>query len=151
MPNSRDGWFTNASARTVLSVQQFLTKNGMTPVPHPLYSPDLTKWLFLYPWMKKVLKGKCFANVEEVKKNWRSTTRHPNGQVQKLFWAVEKTSWKVYCIKWRVLWRWVKLKHVRIQTKFLINSGVFLGAPPHMIPIIWNIQNRKIQRQKVEY
>ena len=42
----------------------------MTPMPHPPYSPDLTPsdfLLLLFPWMKKVLKGKHFANMEEVK------------------------------------------------------------------------------------
>ena len=29
-------------ALATLSVQQFLTKNGVTPMPHPPYSPDLT-------------------------------------------------------------------------------------------------------------
>ena len=49
------------------SVQQFLTKNSMTPVLHPPYSPDLTlNNIFLFPWMNKVLKGKRFASVEEV-------------------------------------------------------------------------------------
>ena len=28
-------------AHTMLSVEQFLTKNGMTPIPHPPYSSDL--------------------------------------------------------------------------------------------------------------
>ena len=52
----------------MLSVQQFLTKNSMTPVPHPPYSPELTRSdVFLFPQMKKVLKGKRFAIVEEVK------------------------------------------------------------------------------------
>ena len=47
------------------SVQQFLTKNSMTPVLHPPWShPDQ---LFLFPWVKKVFKGKRFARVEEVK------------------------------------------------------------------------------------
>ena len=40
----------------------------MTPVPHPPYSPDVTlSNIFFFPWMKKVLKGKHLANVEEVK------------------------------------------------------------------------------------
>ena len=40
----------------------------MNPVPHPPYSPDLAPSdFFLFLWVKKVLKGKCFANVEEVK------------------------------------------------------------------------------------
>ena len=37
----------------------------MTPVPHTPYLPyvALSK-LFMFPWMKKVLRGKCFAKVE---------------------------------------------------------------------------------------
>ena len=52
----------------MLSVQQFLTKNSMTPVPHPpvhLILPRTT--FFSFPQMKKLLRGKYFANVEEVK------------------------------------------------------------------------------------
>ena len=39
-------------------------------MPHPPYSPNLSPQatiFYLFPWMKKVLKGKHFANVEEVK------------------------------------------------------------------------------------
>ena len=45
--------------------------------------------------MKKVLKGKCFANVEEVKQKMAEVKqkRHQNWQIQKLFWAVKKKSW----------------------------------------------------------
>ena len=40
----------------------------MTPVPHCPYSPDLTlRDYFLFPQVKKVLKGKRFVDVEEVK------------------------------------------------------------------------------------
>ena len=40
----------------------------MTPVPHPPYSPNLTPGnFFLFPRMRKVLKGKDFVDVEEVK------------------------------------------------------------------------------------
>ena len=31
----------NAPAHTSLVVKEFLTKNNMTTVPHPVYSPDL--------------------------------------------------------------------------------------------------------------
>ena len=41
----------------------------MTQLLHPSYSPDLAPCIFfLFPQMKKVLKGKHFAGVEEVKK-----------------------------------------------------------------------------------
>ena len=41
----------------------------MTPVPQPPHSPNLTpsNFLFPLPWKKKVLKGKHFVYVEEVK------------------------------------------------------------------------------------
>ena len=64
-------WFfhhDNAPAHTALSVQRVLTKNVMTPMPHSLFSSSLITshffCLFVYS-MKKVLKRKCFANVEE--------------------------------------------------------------------------------------
>ena len=64
-----------------LSVQQFLTKNDMTPLPHPSYLPK--QLFFLYPWMKKALKGKCPCGRGETK-NSRNTKRHQNQGVQKL-------------------------------------------------------------------
>ena len=37
-------------------------------MPHPPYSPNLSQaTLFLFPQMKKVLQGKHFADVQEVK------------------------------------------------------------------------------------
>ena len=51
-----------------LKVQQFLIKNGMTPMPHPpIHRILLQVPFFLFPQMKKVLKGKCFAPVEGVR------------------------------------------------------------------------------------
>ena len=40
----------------------------MTPMPHPPYSPNLTliDFLFVFP-DEKVLRGKHFANVQQVK------------------------------------------------------------------------------------
>ena len=88
-----DGWFMSAPAHTVLC-SEVLDPKWYDPGPHPPYLPNLTlRNLFLFPSMKKVLKGKCFAHVEEVKqKNGRSAKRHQNWWVQKLFWAVKKIS-----------------------------------------------------------
>ena len=36
-------------------------------MPRPPCPPDLALSYFLFPWMKKALKGKCFDDVEEVK------------------------------------------------------------------------------------
>jgi len=58
----------NAPAHTALSVRQFLTKNGMTTASHTPYSPDLAPCdFFLFPRMKRDLKGKRFQNMEEVR------------------------------------------------------------------------------------
>ena len=70
----------------------------MPPVPHPPYSPDLTlSDPFLFPWMKKVFKGKYFADVEEVKqtnkqkKNSRSTTGTKIHKLKNCFEQWEKS------------------------------------------------------------
>ena len=106
-----------------------LTKNCMIPVPTSLFTGPCPEQLYFgSPDEKRVLKGKHFAHVEEVKqKNGRSTKRHQNWQVQKLFWAVEKPFPQVYCIRWRVLWRDPKFKHVKINTQFFISKFQVFG------------------------
>jgi len=73
-------WFfhhDNAPAHTALSVRRFLTKNGMTTVPHPPHSSDLAPCdFFLFPRMKRDMKGKRFADIEEVKKKRRGAGRN---------------------------------------------------------------------------
>ena len=56
-------------AHPVLRVQQFLTQNGMTPVPQLPYSSNLalSNIFFFVSLDEKVLKERCFADVEEVK------------------------------------------------------------------------------------
>ena len=64
------GDFTSAPSHTTLSVQQFLTKCGMTPVPDPPYSADLIpsdSFLCVFAQMKKSPQRETFCNVEEVK------------------------------------------------------------------------------------
>jgi len=64
-------WFLhhdNAPAHTALSVTWYFASLGWIVVPHPPYSPDLAPCdFFLFLTMKKTLKGKRFATVEEVK------------------------------------------------------------------------------------
>ena len=61
-------------------------------VPPNLFTWSHPAWHFLLPRMKKaLLKGKHFAMWKRQKKGL-STKRHKNQQVQKWFWAVEKTS-----------------------------------------------------------
>jgi len=59
----------NAPVHTAFSVQQLLAKNNMTIIAHPPYSPNLAPWdFFLFPGMKRQMKGKRFADVSEVKR-----------------------------------------------------------------------------------
>jgi len=49
-------------------VTKYLASLGWTIFPHPPYSPDLAPCdFFLFPTMKRTLKGKRFATVEVVK------------------------------------------------------------------------------------
>ena len=72
MWQSGDWWFhhDNAPAHTAISVTTFMARNGMAVLPHPPYSPDVapSDFFFLFPRMKRNLKGKHFADVEEVKR-----------------------------------------------------------------------------------
>ena len=96
------------------------------PIHH--ISPPAT---FCFPGWKKFLKGQCFCQCgRDETKSVRSTKWHQNGWVQKLFWAVEKISRLVCCNKWRALWRWLKFKHVRMNTQCFINKFQVFGASP---------------------
>jgi transposase len=56
-----------APAYTSLVVWEFLTKNNVSTVPHPAYSPDLAPCdFYVFPKMKLPLKGGRFASIEEV-------------------------------------------------------------------------------------
>jgi len=58
----------NAPAHTSHLVQQFLAKHGTTQLQQPPYSPDLTPCdFFLFPRLKKVLKGHRFEATEDIK------------------------------------------------------------------------------------
>jgi len=56
----------NAPAHRSFKVSQFLAKNNMTVIPHPLYSPDLAPCdFFLFPKLKLRMKGRRFDTIEE--------------------------------------------------------------------------------------
>ena len=78
-----DGWFTSTPAYTTLGVQQFLAHAKQQDQHASLpYSYNLTLSDFFVPPMKKVLKMRCFADVEKVKwENGSSTRRHQNWYV----------------------------------------------------------------------
>jgi transposase len=57
----------NAPAHTSVILGEFLTKNNMTSVPHPAYSPDLAPCNFyVFSKMKPRLNGRRFVSIEEI-------------------------------------------------------------------------------------
>jgi len=56
-----------APAHTSLVVREFLSKNNMTTVPHPAYSPGLASCdFYVFPTMKLRSKGRRFVSTEEI-------------------------------------------------------------------------------------
>ena len=74
----------NAPAHTSHLVQQFLAKHGTTAqLQQPPYSPDLAPCdFFLFPRLKKVLKGHRFEATEDIKRN---STKIPKEEFAKCF------------------------------------------------------------------
>ena len=95
-------------------------------LPIQLISPS--DFFVCFPGWKKLLKWKCFANVEEVKQKIVEALKGIKiNEFKNCFEQWKKMSLKVYCIKWRVLWRWLKFKHVKINTQYFINKFCFLS------------------------
>ena len=64
----------NAHAHASHFVQQFLAKHGTAQLQQPPYSPDLAPCdFFLFPKLKKVLKGHRFEVTEDIKRNSTKT------------------------------------------------------------------------------
>ena len=66
-------WFfhhDNAPAHSALRIRDFLAKYFITILPHPPYSPDLAPGdFFLFPMLKRPLKGKKFETIPEITAN----------------------------------------------------------------------------------
>jgi len=64
----------NVPTHTSHIVWQFLAKYGTTQLQQPPYSPDLAPGdFFLFPRLKKVLKGHQFEATEDIKRNSTKT------------------------------------------------------------------------------
>ena len=56
------------AAHTSLLIRDFLDRNNIVIVSQPPYSPDLASCdFFLFPKLKKPMKGRRFATIEEIK------------------------------------------------------------------------------------
>ncbi|KAL4716055.1 hypothetical protein ACJJTC_002820 [Scirpophaga incertulas] len=57
----------NAPAHTAARIMDYLTNSGVQMLPHPPYSPDL----FLFPTVKKMLRGRRFQTADEAVEEFR--------------------------------------------------------------------------------
>jgi transposase len=68
-----NSWFLphyNAPAHRSVLVTDFLSKNNVTTLEHPPYSPDLAPGdFYVFPPLKSVLKGRRFYGVTDIIKN----------------------------------------------------------------------------------
>lgn len=70
---ARNNWYLlhdNAPAHRSVMVLNYLARHNVTALQHPPYSPDLSPPdFFLFPRLKNHLKGRRFANADEVTAN----------------------------------------------------------------------------------
>ncbi|EGI66378.1 Mariner Mos1 transposase, partial [Acromyrmex echinatior] len=58
----------NAPVHKSLLVREFLAKNNTLMMPQPPYFPDLAPCdFFLFPKLKRFMKGRRYATIEEIK------------------------------------------------------------------------------------
>ena len=79
-PHIRDGrwlfYHDNAPVNTAGKVLEFLHRNNMQMVPHPLYSPDLALCdFFLFSTIKRPLHGRRFSNDNKLMQAVGDVTR----------------------------------------------------------------------------
>ena len=59
----------NASAHKTAAVNQYLSENRISTLPHPAYSPDLAPYDFwLFPKLKELLAGNKYTRVQDLSK-----------------------------------------------------------------------------------
>lgn len=92
---AKNGWVLhhdNAPAHTSLKVQQFLTSRNITTLSHPPYSPDLAPLDFwLFPKLKKPMKGHRYEDLEDIKRTVTSVLKNlTSGDFQECFQKWEK-------------------------------------------------------------
>ena len=59
----------NAPAHRAVTTNEFLAKHNILSLPQPPYSPDLVPCDFLFPQLKKTMKGRRFDYVEHIHAN----------------------------------------------------------------------------------
>ena len=110
-----DDWMLNhdnAPAHISHLVQQFLAKHGTAQLRQPPYSPDLAPCdFFLFPGLKKVLKGHRFEATEDITRNSTKTLLDiQKEEFRKMFPTVGETLGEVCSCGRELCWRQLELK-----------------------------------------
>ena len=85
----------NAPAHNSLLVREFLAKNNTVVLPQAPYSPDMAPSdFFLFPRLKKTLKGERFDTIDEIKKESLKELR-----------AVSKSEFEKCFEDWKKRWK----------------------------------------------
>ena len=72
----------NAPAHTLMLVHEFFAKNKIVIISQP---PDLALAdFFLFPKLKRAMKGKRFATIEEIKNRNRSCCRYQKARFRRI-------------------------------------------------------------------
>ncbi|EFN78101.1 Histone-lysine N-methyltransferase SETMAR, partial [Harpegnathos saltator] len=77
----------NARSHTSTLVREFLSKNSTNVAPQAPYSPDMAPCdLFLFPLLKKPLRGQRFESIEDMKeKSLRELKAVPSAAYERCF------------------------------------------------------------------
>ena len=69
------------------SKEEFLATKQITVLEHPAYSPDLApSYLFLFPKIKEILKGRHFDDIHDIRINTTATLKAiPQNQFHNCF------------------------------------------------------------------
>ena len=132
-----DGRFTSAPTLLCWVFSRFDPKWHDLCVLPSLFICSYPKQPFSVSPDEKVLKGKHFAKAEEVRQKMAEALKDIKiNELKNCYEQWEKVLivygiW--YCIKCRVIWRWLKFKHVRISTQFLINSRVWGVSTSYLV------------------
>ncbi|XP_023227412.1 uncharacterized protein LOC111627944 [Centruroides sculpturatus] len=96
-------WFLhhdNAPAHSALRTCEFLAKHSITVLPHPSYTLDLANCdFFLFPKIKKPLKGRRFKTIPEIKANATKALKDITKETYQDCFNKWKHRWDKCCIR----------------------------------------------------
>ena len=96
-------WFfhhDNAPAHSALRTREFLAKHSITVLPHPPYSPDLAPCdFFLFPMLKRPLKGRRFETISEIKVHAKKELKGIKKEARLDCFRKWKRRWDK-CVRW---------------------------------------------------